>query len=394
MRAEQGTDWPVVTYEAAQWTPSDFGSRRDRGFGSYQSAVTPAISAEQPDVPIALAALLDEASTEIVRFDAEMGGEIAPFSAALLRTESASSSEIEQVTASAKAIALAELGDRSRRNATEIVGNTRAMQAAVRLSDRLDTETILEMHLALLGDDNPRIPGGRWRDGAVWIGGRTPHSAEFVPPQHHRVLPAITDLIDFIARDDIPVLLQAAVAHAQFETIHPFPDGNGRTGRALIHALLRGKGLTQNITVPISAGLLTAPDDYFNALTAYRAGDLRPICRSFADATFDAVANGRRLVLELRSIREGWAEAHPVRRGSAADKILQALARQPVIDASFAQRELGISATASRRALADLEAAGIVTEFSGMRRNRCWRSDAVLEALDAFADRAGRRALH
>ncbi|MBM7368976.1 Fic family protein [Gordonia hydrophobica] len=393
MSSDPNTGWPAVTDEATPWTPSEFGTRRDRGFGDYRSTVTPTIADEQPRIPVPLAALLDEASATIVRFDAEMGGEIAPFSAVLLRTESASSSEIEQVTASAKAIALAELGDRSRRNATEIVGNTRAMQAAVELSDRLDADTILAMHHALLGDNNPQVPGGRWREEPVWIGGRTPHSAQFVPPQDHRVLPAISDLIAFISRDDVPVLLQAAVAHAQFETIHPFPDGNGRTGRALVHALLRGKGLTRNITVPISAGLLTDPDGYFDALTAYRSGDLRPICQAFAEATFDAVANGRRLVEDIRSIRGRWADTHPARRASASDKILAALARQPVIDAAFARRDLGISGSAARRALADLESAGIVTEFSGMKRNRCWRSDEILEALDGFATRAGRRGL-
>ena len=106
---------------------------------------------------------------------------------------------------------------------------------------------------------------GRWRDEQVWIGGDSfgPHDAEFVPPHHARVPALMADLIKFTSRADLPLLSQAAIAHAQFETVHPFADGNGRTGRALIHAMLRGHRLTRNVTVPVSAGLLTDTRSYF-----------------------------------------------------------------------------------------------------------------------------------
>ena len=106
----------------------------------------------------------------------------------------------------------------------------------------------------------------------MWIGSSSygPHTASFVPPHHTRVAAAIDDLVRFIRRDDLPVLAQAALAHAQFETIHPFPHGNRRTGRALVHCLLRGKLLTRRVIVPVSAGLLTDTDSYFDALAAYR----------------------------------------------------------------------------------------------------------------------------
>ncbi len=389
--SQSGDTWPVVGYEDVPWEPMEGLSRRQRRYGTYRAAVVPEIAEIDPRVTTDTAALLDEASIEIARFDAEMGGEIAPFAAVLLRTESASSSEIEHLTASTKAIALAELGDTSKRNATEIVANTSAMKAAIRLADSLDGDSVLQMHRALFGDDDPRIPGGRWRTEPVWIGGSTPHSAVFVPPRHERVVPAIADLTSFMARDDIPVLTQAAVAHAQFETIHPFPDGNGRTGRALIHSMLRGKELTKNVTVPVSAGLLTDPDRYFTALTAYRDGDIEPIARSIAEASLRAVAGGRRLVGEIRAITTSWAGRITGRRDSASHRILTELARHPVMDTAFVQRELNISPSAARRAFAELEAAGVVVEFSGMKRNRCWRSDEVLAALDAFAARAGRR---
>src|SRR5256714_15493693 len=136
--------------------------------------------------------------------------------------------------------------------------------------------------------------------------GGTPRGRQFVPPQQSRIEPAIADLVAFIRRDDLPVLVHGAVAHAQFETIHPFPDGNGRTGRALLHAMLRNKRLTRNVTVPVSAGLLTNTSAYFDALTAYRAGDPSAMVRQLSDAAFAAIVNGRQLVVQVREIRAGW----------------------------------------------------------------------------------------
>ena len=147
------------------------------------------------------------------------------------------------------------------------------MVAALALADRLDEDAVLAMHAALLADVQPEI-AGRWREEQVWIGGDSfgPHGAAFIPPHHDHVPALMADLVKFTRRADLPLLSQAAIAHAQFETIHPFPDGNGRTGRALIHAMLRGHGLTRNVTVPVSAGLLTDTNGYFDALTAYRDG--------------------------------------------------------------------------------------------------------------------------
>ena len=212
---------------------------------------------------------------------------------------------IENLTSRAKSIALAELGSRDERDATEIVGNVAAMVAALDLADRLDETAVLAMHEALLVNTAPEI-AGRWRTEQVWIGGDSfgPHGAAFVPPHHDSVPTSVADLLTFVRRKDLPALGQVAIAHAQFETIHPFPDGNGRTGRALIHAMLRRHGLTRNLTAPVSAGLLTDTVGYFDALSAYRAGEPAQIVAGLANATFAAVANGRQLVLDLRRIRE------------------------------------------------------------------------------------------
>lgn len=338
--------------------------------------------------------MADEASSEIARFDSESGSRLAPFGAILLRSESTSSSRIENLTSGAKAIALAELGATDQRNAVEIVGNVHAMQTAIDLDGVLDEDLILAMHAALVAGHDAET-AGQWRTQQVWIGGDNygPHGAAFVPPHHHRVPVAMADLMEFIRRDDIPVLAHAAVAHAQFETIHPFPDGNGRTGRALIHSILRAKELTPHVTVPIAAGLLTDIDSYFSALTAYRVGDPAPIVTAMAEASFSAIANARQLLSEIVEIRSEWAETITARPQATAWQVADLALRIPVFDAVTIARELGTTPSNAARAIAPLTEAGILTEFTGKRRNRMWQAREILQALDDFAARAGRRRL-
>ena len=187
------------------------------------------------------------------------------------------------------------------------------------------------------------------------------------------------------------MLAQAAIAHAQFETIHPFPDGNGRTGRALIHAMLRGHGLTRNVTVPVSAGLLTDTQAYFDSLTAYRRGEPAAIVERLAEASFAATANGRQLIADLRDIRQRWTDKIKVRRGGAAWRLADLLLRQPVIDATSRCERARHRDRQRRPRHRPAGRRGLLTEFTGFKRNRMWQSREVLTALDDFAARAGRR---
>ena len=394
---DRPSPWPALAREPRPWSLPDDASlprrRRIAHSGPYEAAVPLPIA--HRDVPLSgeVLALADEASTEIARFDAEQGADIAPYAPLLLRSESAASSRIENLTASAKAIALAELGDPTKHNAGIIVANTRAMQAALALADDLDEQAILDMHEVLIGPTHPEWVG-HWRDEQVWVGGGHlgPHGALFVPPHHERVPAAMRDLVAFMRRDDIAVLVQAAIAHAQFETIHPFPDGNGRTGRALIHSLLRAKRLTRTVTVPVSAGLLADTAAYFDALTAYREGHPEVIVALMAESSFRAVDNGRELASDLGAARQEWNDRITVRRGASAHRLADLLVRQPVVDSPLVQRELGVAATNANTAISHLEDKGILTKVSGNHRNRKWAAPEVLAALDDFATRAGRRA--
>ena len=391
------TGWPVITMETLEWTPSaGFGtmSRRDQAAqrDRYEAAIAPAIAALDYSPSAEVAAAAEDAATEIARFDAELGGEIAPFSTILLRSESTASSNIEQLTASARSVALAELGDTSKVNASLVAANTAAMQSAIALADRLDADSILQMHRALMEAVDPS-EAGKWRTQQVWIGGSSfgPSGAMYVAPHYNRVPAAIDDLIAYMKRDDVPVLTHAAIAHAQFETIHPFADGNGRTGRVLIHALLRAKGLTRNVTVPISAGLLADTDAYFDALTTYRDGDPEPIILAAANASFKAVANGRKLVADLRRIHDSWRDRIQARSHSAVWPIADLLIRQPIVNAKILNEQLGIGPTHVRRHRDVLADAGVVQPTKAYQRGVFWRAQEVLDVLDQFAINAGKR---
>src|SRR6185503_1455836 len=141
-----------------------------------------------------------------------------------------------------------------------VLGNVRAMDEAIRLAAgqaRLTVDTICRIHARLFqGTADARL-AGVLRDRQNWIGGRAdnPYRADFVPVPEDRVRPLLDDLCKFIERDDLPALAQAAIAHAQFETIHPFEDGNGRVGRCLIHYVLRKRALATSFVPPISAVL-------------------------------------------------------------------------------------------------------------------------------------------
>lgn len=365
---------------------------------TYEAAIPAAIASLDVSVaPVALAAA-DDARAEISRFDAELttmlpGTEIAPLAAVLLRTESASSSQIENITARAKALALAELGvAKYGSNAQLVAANVDAMNRALYMADVVTPESILAIHEALMRGQ-PHADPGCFRTEQVWIGGSgvSPHAAVFVPPHHSRVEAAVEDLCAFIARTNIPLLAQAAIAHAQFETIHPFNDGNGRAGRALVHAMLKQGGATTRTTVPVSAGLLANTASYFAALTDYRSGDLSPIVARFADAAFAAIGNGRQLASELCDVYENWSTVIAARRTASIWQVLPLLLSHPATTSALIQEATGLSQPAADNVINQLRGAGIVTKASGVQRNVVWVATDVTRALDDFADRARRR---
>ncbi|MGA9870747.1 MAG: Fic family protein [Rhodococcus sp. (in: high G+C Gram-positive bacteria)] len=389
-----------MTYETRPWQPAhSHASRTQRRLhaGDYAAAIPARIGAVDLQLSAEMTAESEDALREVVRFDEyasrALGSatELAPMSSILLRSESAASSQIENLTVGARSLALAELGSPSSRNASIVSGNVRAMEAALAVGSTVSSDSVLAMHRALMepsGDPD----AGRWRTQQVWIGGSNvgPHLAAFVPP-HHDLLPdALRDFFQFATRSDLPVLPHVAIAHAQFETIHPFTDGNGRTGRSLVHTMLRAAAAIERVTVPLSAGLLTDTADYFRSLDAYRNGHVEPIIRSMNAAIFSAVTNGRILVDELAAARASFADRIVARRDSVAWGLADALVGQPVIDNPFVQTTFGVSDMSAQRAIDRLVDTGILHQTSKGRRNRVWQCDEVLVVLDRFAERIRR----
>ena len=393
-----GKVWPAITTEPRPWVRDESVATSRRQMltsrGDYQAAVPPLIADVDVRLGAEALAAADDASAELARFDTGLGAVTVPFASILLRSESASSSEVENLTSSAKQVALAEINAGTSGNARLVVANVRAMNAALALSGSINEDAIIAMQQALLTESAPEHTG-KFRQEQVWIGGGSisPHNASFVTPHHDRVPSLMADLVQFCARTDVPVLAHAALAHAQFETIHPFPDGNGRTGRALFHSMLRRGGLTRNVTVPVSAGLLSDTERYFHALGRYRQGDADAIVLAFADAVFAGINNGRTLVAELQEVSAHWESVVPSRRGSAGASLRTFLLQQPVVTVQMLADELGVSLVSASTAIGRYVDAGVLVQTNNFKRNRIWHSPDVLAALDRFGARARRRRL-
>ena len=391
----------AVKHETFDWRPRapEIHSRAEveRQTGPYDAAVTPPIATWSPIISSEDAADVEDATRQLVEFDHHaqriLGSgnpALGPMTAILLRTESASSSQIEQLTTSARQLALAEIDESDKANALTVVGNVRAMEAALQLADDISEDTILAMHKALMLHQTgfPPEDAGRFRAEQVWIGpGEAgPRLADFVAPHHDRVSDAIGDLVHFVKRQDVVVLVQVAVAHAQFETIHPFPDGNGRTGRALAQSILRNKSLVGSTAVPISAGLLVDVSRYFDALSSFRDGDAGPIIRGFASASRIAATTGTRLVDDLvEQLEESRAKMAGIRADAAAWKILPTLVGQPAVNVKYLKNTLGLGEMAALRALDSLTEREVLIETTGKSRGRVWQHRGIFDALDSYA---------
>lgn len=400
------TDGLALAWDNVIWQPTTpvtaMGRRQLSLVGTpYRAAVPAAIEPLRFDIDPDVLARTEDARAAITRFDAELSalfnGEFAPLSAVLLRTESASSSQIENITVGARALSLADVGlAKFGSNARLVQANVEAMNRALKLTGPLTADHILAVHEALMrGQD--RADPGQFRHQQVWIGGTdySPHRADFTPPQDGKIEESIKDLCAFSNRSDLPLLAQAAIAHAQFETIHPFNDGNGRTGRALVHVMLRNGGATTRTTVPVSAGLLSDTDAYYDALTAYRDGDPNPIIEEFSRATFAAVRNGRQLASDLSALHDGWTNSLRARKDAVVWRVLPFLLRQPSVTSRLIQETMKVTQPAADNALRQLQRNGVLSRpktvhGEGQKRNVVWQATEVLEALDRFGERARR----
>jgi Fic family protein len=338
-----------------------------------------------------LATVAENAVMQIASTDADARSHSQSLGRFLLRTESAASSKIEKVSASATDFARALAGSRANANATSMVSASAALLRMVQgagASGSIQVDDLLTAHRDLMASDPTESSyAGRIRDMQNWIGGsdHSPRGALFVPPPPGFVPELIADLLAWVARDDVPVIIHAAIAHAQFESIHPFTDGNGRIGRALISAVLRRRGLARNVVIPLASGLLAVRDEYFAALTEYRAGVVAPIVDVIARSAMAAAVESRVSMEQLRGLPDEWRRLLSGRTSPVTERIIDILIAEPVVSAEDIAAAVDAPTSAVYNAIDRLTDAGIITEITGRKRDRVWVAmDALgeLEELD------------
>ncbi|WP_318152953.1 Fic family protein [Microbacterium helvum] len=362
-------------------------------------SIPPRIAELSFSPPTAIAGLAERALIESAATDGELRVQSRALPRFMLRTESVASSKIERVSASATDFARAIAGSRANTSATSMVAASTALHGLVETvgdSHAITLEDLLSAHRTLMRDDAYEAAyAGRWRDMQNWIGGsdHSPRDALYVPPPPEMVEALMRDLLAWANRDDVPVFVQLAIAHAQFESIHPFTDGNGRLGRALVSALLRRRGVAQTGVMPLASGLLAVRDEYFAALMTYRSGDPSLIVALIARAAGAAAVESRASMRVLTELPGEWRAIIDTPRGSVTDRLLEALLDEPVLSGEQASARVDATPAATYAALDRLVDAGILAEVTGRKRDRVWAAGDVLGELDELDRRIQGRML-
>ena len=345
-----------------------------------------------PAVNEAAAGRLAEAATAVTALNdtaAAGAGSLGHLGAVLIRADAVASSSIEHITAPSAELAarLADLDDDDAGTArypagTELVAANVAVALAASPS-RFDVSAgwFHRLHGGLLAaaSDIERRHLGVWRDCPVWIG-EDRATASFEGPPYQQVPNLMDDLIGFVTRRDVHPVLHAAIAHAQFEAIHPYVDGNGRIGRLLIHRLLPAGAAP----VPVALGLLNNPDRYVAGLRHYAAGDLDTWISTFADAMVLGASAAQRIVVRIGQLRDDYRRRVRTRRGSTVPAVIDALLGSPAVTTRSIEDRFEVTEARAQQILhqlADVE----ILQRSDMRAGgrSVWIAPGVIDAMDA-----------
>ena len=290
----------------------------------------------------------------------------------LLRAESVASSRIEGLVLSHRRLAKAAFSNDARDlTAQGLLGTSAALERAVALAgdvEELTRKHLLDVHRVLFTGTRDEHLGGLLREEQNWIGGAasSPRSAEFIPPPPELVPELLEDLAAFCNRADVPAVIQAAIAHVQFETIHPFLDGNGRVGRALILAVFRRRGIAPRYLPPVSLALAGEADRYVAGLTSWRNGDDDDWYAAFVDTAHRAATGAHAFAGAVVELQGRWLEqAGNPRRNSGPMRLIELLPSQPIISVKTAAQLLGGTEERARQAVLRLERAGVLRQTGG-----------------------------
>lgn len=327
----------------------------------------------------------------------------------LLRAEAVSSSFIEGLSIETRRLLLAEMNlggqitFRPDESAAEVVGNIHAMQnalAAAQTDETITTETILAIHRTLCAGTRIERFGGVVRDRQNWVGGNSynPLTADYVPPAPQQVPVLLDDLAEYCNNQVVSPVVQAALVHAQFESIHPFIDGNGRTGRALIHLVLRRRGLAPQLVPPVSLVLATHAKSYVQGLTDFRYLDsadeetardgINEWVSFFAGSCLASCEEAERFERSADALLAEWrARLGDVRRNSALDLMLEELAGMPQFTVKSVAKATGRATSAVSAAIARCVDAGIARPLGNQKRNRVFEVPQVIDEFNIFERR-------
>lgn len=403
------------TYVVQRVAPSfgASGPRAARRAATYRAFVPAPVADLDVSLTGATAADVADAERAVIALQAVATG-IEGFDALarmLLRSEAVASSWIEAVQVSHRKLAEAEHGapGSSYDEARRVVANVRAMARAVEIgarSDRLDVDDLLSMHGMLMSGSALPIDqerAGKLRNEPVFIGGTSPQTAEYAGPPHELLPGLLGDLVEFLrSRDDLSPVVQAAIAHAQFESIHPFHDGNGRVGRCLIHTVLRRGELTTAVSVPVSVALARRGRQYVEGLTAFRRDEIGAWISLFADAVTAAASGAQVLGQRIEALEGEWLDRLNRRRATqgrkraredaAVVRLIRALPAIPVFQIRDVANHLGITWKAAEAAVLELAETNIITHKTAGKRNRVFEAGELFDLTEHF-ERTGRAGL-
>lgn len=339
---------------------------------------------------VATARRTEQAAAAVRRVRDRLPPDWEPLARLLLRSEGVASSYIEGVQAPAELVAAAEVDPTVDVTAAAIAANLVVARAALdaAVARPLDVGDLHAWHGRLMADD-PRLDPdmiGAFRRTQSWIGGSSPLDAAFVPPSAEHIDALVDDLVAFANRDELDPVTQAAAVHGQFETIHPYGDGNGRVGRLLIGwVLARRTGVL--VPPPVSVAVARDPGGYLSGLHFFTHGPLERFVAWFADVVEAAASASVDLVDTIGAVMSDWrGRLAGLRSDTVVHKILDLLPTRPVISAPLAAAELPISERSARQGLAVLAARGVLEplELASAGRGRprrWWVAPALLSPL-------------
>ncbi|MDR1185702.1 MAG: Fic family protein [Coriobacteriales bacterium] len=398
----------MAEYIAKHWMGEYNGAtRKERMGGTYQvycpdPLATRAFSLSgetAADISDAERAILDLNAISVALSNTEALARL------VLRAEALSSSRIEGLVIGARRILKAEVGSQVNDvTAQDVLNNIAAMDRALQIATQqeVSTESIQTIHAALLEHTELSRYAGEIRTVQNWIGGNyhNPCGAAYVPPSADLVPGLMDDLVQFCNEDRLSPLAQAAVAHAQFETIHPFVDGNGRTGRALIHLILRRRGLCPNVVPPISLALATMRDGYLKELGLFRhegasdspkaTGGLNSWLGFFSAGTLRSCQDAMRFEEKIGALKQEWlGKLGEQGAKSTVTEVIDAMIGQPIFSAKLMQQATGKSLPAVNTTIERLGSAGIVKQTTAGKRNRVFEAKGILDILTNFERQLG-----